>query len=78
MDQVGSNVEDSKELYEKPTTISSRSLSMTIDRQVPSLIGGKTLGKNGTRIALPSTKELLPDVHEDDKSPVSSQVRRLG
>ena len=75
MDQVGTNLESTKELYEKPTVIRTRSLSMVIDRQVPSRIGDKTLEEEGTKVSLPSSKELLGNIDEKDVSYLSTQVK---
>lgn len=74
VNRVGNDVDHTKELYERPSVLKTRSLSMVLDRQVPSRIGNKTLEYLGSRVTLPSTKELLG---EDAKKReyLSTQVR---
>ncbi|KAL9952359.1 hypothetical protein ACROYT_G039604 [Oculina patagonica] len=59
VNRVGNNVDYTKELYEKPSVLKTRSLSMVLDRQVPSRIGNKALEYEGSKVTLPSTQELI-------------------
>jgi len=73
---VGTNVENIKELHERPSVLKTRSLSMVIDRQVPSKIGDKALEDEGSKVTLPSTQELIGSDGKDRKY-LSSQVSLL-
>lgn len=70
---MGTNVENTKEVYERPSVLKTRSLSMVIDRQVPSRIGDKALEDEGSKVTLPSTQELIGSDGKDRKY-LSSQV----
>ncbi|XP_048586151.1 polycystic kidney disease protein 1-like 2 isoform X1 [Nematostella vectensis] len=74
VDQVGGNLLKTKELYEKPSVITTRMLDMVIDRQNPSLIGGKSLVNGGTRVQLPSTKDLINGLTTRNNEFLSTQM----
>lgn len=61
MNRVGSNVEAIKELYEKPSVLKTRTLSMVVDRQIPSRIGGKALEDESSKVVIPSIEQLVGD-----------------
>lgn len=61
MNRVGSNVEAIKELYEKPSVLKTRTLSMVIDRQTPSRIGSKALEDESSKVVIPSIEQLVGD-----------------
>ena len=73
---MGTNVENTKELYERPSVLKTKSLSMVIDRQVPSRIGNKALEDQGSKVTLPSTQELIGGNGKHRKY-LSSQVSLL-
>ena len=73
VNRVGNNVEDTKELYERPSVLKTKSLSMVLDRQVPSRIGDKALEYQGSQVTLPSTQELIGDDGKS-KQHLSTQV----
>lgn len=75
IDQVGSSLAQTKELYEKPSVFTTKSISMVIDRQKPDLIGGKTLEENGMMISLPGAEELLKGEDAGKEDHLSTQVR---
>ena len=77
VNRVGNNVDHTKELYEKPSVLKTRSLSMVLDRQVPSRIGDKALEYQGSKVTLPSTQELIGDDGKNKKY-LSTQVRLSG
>ena len=60
-------------LYERPSVLQTRSLSMVLDRQVPSRIGNKALEYHGSKVTLPSTQELIGDDGKN-KEYISTQV----
>ena len=66
-------MKNTKELYEKPSTLKAKSLFMVIDRQVPSRIGDRPLGAFGSKVTLPSTHELIGS-DGNGKNYLSSQV----
>lgn len=71
---VGYSVDYTKELYEKPSVLKTKSLSMVLDRQVPSRIGNKALEYQGSKVTLPATQELIGRDGEN-KQYLSTQVR---
>lgn len=73
MNRVGSNVEAIKELYEKPSVLKTRTLSMVVDRQIPSRIGGKALEDESSKVVIPSIEQLVGDGGNDGQY-LSSQV----
>ncbi|XP_015751283.1 PREDICTED: sperm receptor for egg jelly-like isoform X1 [Acropora digitifera] len=75
MDKVGSSLLKTKTVGEEPSVFKTKSLSMTLDRQLPSKIGGKKLGNgegNGG-VTLPSTDTLFEE-ETDGLSSVDSQM----
>lgn len=70
---VGNNLLLSKELYEKPTAFNTKSLSMVLDRQVPSKIGDKLIKNAGMGIFLPPSNVLFGGKRTKGSS-VSTQV----
>ena len=77
VNRVGNNVERTKELYERPSVLKTRSLSMVLDRQVPSRIGDKALEYQGAQVTLPSTQELIGEDGKN-KEHLSTQVCLAG
>ena len=71
---MGNSVDYTKELYEKPSVLKTKSLSMVLDRQVPSRIGNKALEYQGSKVTLPATRELIGRDGEN-KQYLSTQVR---
>lgn len=63
MDKVGSSLLGTKVVGEKPSVFSTKSLNMTLDRQVPSKIGNKKLsdGQGDGGVELPSAATLFGD-----------------
>ena len=63
MDKVGSSLLGTKAVGEKPSVFSTKSLNMTLDRQVPSKIGNKKLsdGQGDGGVELPSAATLFGD-----------------
>ena len=57
--RVGNNVGHTKELYERPSELKTRSLSMVLELLDPSRIGNKSLEYQGSKVTLPSTQELI-------------------
>lgn len=77
VNRVGNNVDRTKELYERPSVLKTRSLSMVLDRQVPSRIGNKALEYQGSKVTLPSPQELIGDDGKNQEY-LSTQVRLTG
>ena len=73
VNRVGNIVGHTKKLYERPSVLKTRSLSMVLDRQVPSRIGNKSLEYQGSKVTLPSTQELIGD--NDKNKTYLTQVR---
>ena len=73
VDQVGNNLLVTKELYEKPTAFKTKSLSMVLDRQVPSRIGDKIVEDNGMGVTLPPS-DVLFGGHVTEEPSISTQV----
>ena len=62
MDKVASSLLATKTVGEKPSVFKTKSIALTLDRQVPSKIGGKTLGNDDSesaRVALPQAATLF-------------------
>ena len=75
IDQVGSSLLQTKELYEKPSVFKTKSMSMVIDRQKPARMGGKTIKDRDMMISLPGIEELLRGKDGAKESYLSTQVQ---
>ena len=65
-----------KKLYEKPSVLKCKSLSMVLDRQVPSRIGNKALEYQGSKVTLPSLQDLIGGDGKNNQY-LSTQVNKL-
>lgn len=73
INRVGTNVGSTKEPYEKPSVLKTKTLSMATDVQVPSQVEAMPLEDQGSKVTLPSTEELIGS-NGTDQNFLSRQV----
>lgn len=73
IDKLGTSLLATKVLGEKPSMFHTDELSVTLDRQTPAKMSGKTLGKGKQKVTLPSAETLFGPVSAKLPS-VDSQV----
>ncbi|PFX27651.1 Polycystic kidney disease protein 1-like 2 [Stylophora pistillata] len=71
--RLGSTVDNTKKLYEKPSVLKSKSVSMVLDRQIPSRIGNKSLVYQDSKVTLPSVEVLIGE-ESRNKEYLSTQL----
>ena len=59
IDKLGSGLLAVKVPGEKPSVFHTDKLSVTLDRQTPAKMSGKTLGEGKEKVSLPTAKELF-------------------
>lgn len=59
IDRLGGGLLATKVPGEKPSVFHTDKLSVTLDRQTPSKMAGKTLGEGKEKVSLPSAKTLF-------------------
>ena len=76
VDQLGTTLLSTKMTGEKSSTFKADLITMTVDRQVPSKVGGKTLrpSKEVGAVSFPSS-EILFEKNMTDLPSVDTQVR---